>query len=310
MNERLAADLGRWEEGELRADELSERHPDGQPDDLLQMHARVSLAMSVADEQPDLGWEDLEARLDLDLDAEAERDEDFVSRRRRVPVLKLVVAFVAGALVNPFQPAGTAVEGLRAVARNTADVVVEEMTDVFEPMMPSRAGGVVVLDAADARNLSSVAPEASPAPSGSTEPGEATSDPVSSPPATGAEPTPRPASEPSDSVDEAPAESDEPATAPTEPDGPDDSEETTAPNDPASEPDNGPPSSPPGHERRAERSPAHGGEKAEPTPPRHAKAAGQVESAPPGHAKAHGHAKGPVEGKVEGGPNGIGKGRR
>lgn len=281
MNDRLAADLGRWEQGELRSDELARCHPDGESDELLQMHARVSLALSATDEEPDLGWEEIEARLDLDLDAETARDDELVSRKRRVPVLKLVIAFVAGALVNPFQPAEKAVDGMRAVARSTADVVVEEVIDVFGPMMPPRRGGVVVLDPSTTQSLSAVAPQTPPPPSDPAEPGESTSAPVAD---RGSEPVPQPTSEPRDVVTQDPVESDEPATAPTEPGDPDDSdesEETTAPSDPAPEPDDGPPSTPPGQQRRAERSPAHGGEKAESTPPGHSR----QPTSPPRHAQ-------------------------
>lgn len=296
MNESLAADLARWEQGELRADELRRLHPGAGADELLQMHARVSLATSATDELPDLGWEELEARLDLDLDVEAEHDEVVRSRRRRVPALKLVIAFVAGALVNPFQPAERAVDGMRAVARTAADAVVEEVTDVFEPMMPPGTGGVVVLDPGNTQNLSSVAPEA-------------TSDPVSSPPATGAdpvpEPTPQPASEPSDPEERAPTDSAEPTEAPAEPTDSDDSQDTTAPSDPAPEPGDGSPSTPPGHQRRAERSPVHGGEKAKLSPPGHAEAAAQAKATPPGPAKAGVQ----VQGKAPGGPNGKADGR-
>lgn len=278
MNDRLAADLGRWEQGELRSDELAQCHPDGEPDELLQMHARVSLAMSATDERPDLGWEEIEARLDLDLDAETARDDELGSRRRRVPLLKLVVAFVAGALVNPFQPADRAIDGLRAVARSTGHAVVEEVTDVFEPMIPPRTAGVLVLDSGNTQNLSAVTPETMPPPPDRTEPGESTADPVSPPP------TADPMSEPRDVVTQDPVESDEPATAPTEPGEPgepDESEETTAPSDPAPEPDRGPPATPPGQQHRAERSPVHGGETAEPAPPGHSR----QPTSPPGHTQ-------------------------
>ncbi len=267
MNDRLAADLGRWEQGELRSDELARCHPDGEPDELLQMHARVSLAMSATDEQPDLGWGEIEARLDLDLDAEAERDDELGSRRRRVPLLKLVIAFVAGALVNPFQPADRAIDGLRAVARSTGHAVVEEVTDVFGPMIPPRTAGVLVLDPGNTQNLSAVAPQAMASPPDPAEPGESTADPVSPSPTAdqGSEPESQPTSEPRDVVTQDPVESDKRATGPTEPGDPDDSddadesEETTSPSDPAPEPDRGPPSTPPGQQHRAERSPIHGG---------------------------------------------------
>ncbi len=291
MNDRLTADLGRWERGELRSDELARCHPDGEPDELLQMHARVSLAMSATAEEPDLGWEEIEVRLALDLDAEAERDDELGSRRRRVPVLKLVIAFVAGALVNPFQPADRAIDGLRAVARSTGHAVVEEVTDVFEPMIPPRTAGVLVLDPGNTQNLSAVTPEASPPPSGPAQPGTLTSDPE-----------PQPVSERHDVVTQDPVESDEPAAAPTEPADPggsDEPEETTAPSDSTPEPDHGP-LTPPGQERGAERSPTHGGEKAEPTPPGHTR----QPTSPPGHAQrpAHAGASAPASSTPDPGP--------
>lgn len=293
MNEEMIADLGRWEAGELRAEGLRARHPGSEVDEMLEMHARVSFATSTVEELPGPEWGAVESRLDLNLDVEAERDQITPPRRRRVPLLKLVVAFVAGALVNPFQPAEKAVDGMRAVARSTADAVADEVTDVFEPMMPPRTGGVVILDPGGTENLSAVAPDAPPPPSGSTEPDESTSDPV-----------PRGMSEPRGPVDPVPAESDDPAPAATAPAAPDDAEtsddsETTVPSDPPPEPDDDPPSTPPGHQRRAERSPVYGGEKGKPAPPGHER---RPEAAPgpkdrpsgppadhPGQGKGRGH---------------------
>lgn len=249
MNDQWAADLGRWERGELRASDLHDLHPGPDAEALLEMHARVSLVATAPDEQPELTWDELEARLDLDLDAEAERDEEFRTRRR-VPLLELAVAFIAGVLVNPFNPAAKTVDGVRAVARETARVVVEEVTEVVDPVVgplaPRTTSGVVVLHPLEEEKLSAV----TPAPADPEETGDEADEGTdgwapSTPPATGEH-----ADDPGPSPDEPPTppgHERRPATA--TPPGHERRPESSAA--PERRPSN--PSSPSGHDHRAER---------------------------------------------------------
>lgn len=259
MNDRLSADLERWERGELRADEVRSRHPHADADALLETHALVSLVASPLDEQPRLTWDELDERLDVAIDLEAEARAERVVPRRRVPLLKLAVAFVAGALVNPFNPATTTVEGVRAVARTTAQVVVEEVTEIFEPIGPPRSSGAVVVDSTRTRRLSAVTPEAAALPASDPVPRaseQSPSAPASPPPV-----RPRPGTTPQGdgrAVHEPPPSQGVPDETPPGPPETDDGPTDDGPTDDGTEePATSPaePSTPPGHERRPSTAP-------------------------------------------------------
>lgn len=134
MRDGLAADLARWERGELGVDEIAARHTDSDAAALAEMHAVVSYLVSEPARRAGPSWEALATRL-------ADHEPEPVSlaaaaRRRRLPVRGAVAAFLAGAVMAPATAAAHKADATRRVTEGIG-VRVAELLVVDPPAAAS-----------------------------------------------------------------------------------------------------------------------------------------------------------------------------
>ena len=218
MNRGLAADLARWERGEARAEELVGLHPDARVDALVEMHAFLSYLVSDTADEPGPSWEALAERLP---DREPVRATVVTLAPRRLPIRRVLAAFLTGAVLAP---AAAAADKPRAI-RELNDRVGRAVSELFTP--GDSTDGTPTGDAMSGATVVFV-PAASetpvadgPVPLGIDAPAPAAVEPVPSapPPVTGQPAVSRPSADAPGSTAPGIAPSSDPASTPP-PDAP------------------------------------------------------------------------------------------
>lgn len=126
MRNRLAADLGRWETGELSLVELEARHPGHDVGSLIGVHARMATLTSEAVPDPEPAWAVLSTVLAAHPRA--------ATRRRPPSRRRCVAAIVAAMIAMPAVSYAAAPDAVRAIARHVTDLLPG--ADDADPVAP------------------------------------------------------------------------------------------------------------------------------------------------------------------------------
>lgn len=130
MRNRLAADLGRWETGELSFVELEARHPGHDVGSLVGVHARMAALTDEPVPDPEPAW----AVLSMVLVAHPRA----ANRRRPPSRRRFVAAIVAAMIAMPAVSYAAAPDAVRAVARHVTDLLPG--ADHADPVAPDDEG--------------------------------------------------------------------------------------------------------------------------------------------------------------------------
>lgn len=170
MNPEMLEDLGRWERGEVSVDDLAERHPEGEPAALAEMHTLISMLTAEPDADRGPSWERLAASLPPQEVVVADPPA-----RRQGRLKYFLAAFVTGAVIAPGTAAADGVEMIREVTEHvgrglgnlvTPDrpVAASVSAPVEGPAADSGSSGSTAVEVAAALpSLRAVAPTEDPA---------------------------------------------------------------------------------------------------------------------------------------------------